>query len=160
MNSDIRKSLVFRAAIGFPVGMLSGVGIFALFVVAQGEQNILQGSAPELMDTFGGPIGAFLVQAVVLGFYGSLTIGGTVLYDIESWGIVRSTASHFLITMAGYVVIALLFRWMSLKDAEFWIVIFCQAAGYFLIWLIISMISRKNVKIMNEQLGRWKEKVQ
>ena len=82
--------------------------------------------------------------------------GSSVLYEIETWSIVRSTITHFIIAMATFYVVAFTLRWFAPTDPVCWIMSVILVIVYFIIWMIQYLIYKHKVKRMNEELKKWK----
>ena len=146
MMTNLRKKALWMSLLGFVLGIV--VGICFLLI-----------SEPESMS-FKDPILTMVLYYVFCGLLGALSMGTSVIYDIESWSILRCTVTHFLITIVGFItfyagLIAIgISSLPPLGICIFIIAIFVVI--YFCIWLIQFLIFRHKVKKMNERLQTWK----
>ena len=139
---EIWKKAVVLGAIGMILGIFVGTG-FWLF---------LSGDASGASDGSG----AMIVHLLLSGVLGMVANGSSAIYEIEEWGIVRATVTHFVITMGTYYTIAFSLGWFSPTDPDCWIMSGILVFVYFMIWLLQSLIFKHKVKRMNEELRRWK----
>lgn len=139
MNKIVKKALIL-GSIGFVIGLIIGLTVFF----------ITEGGKPE-----GVTFSAFsILEFLVGGIYGAMAMGGTVAYDIESWSIARSTATHFVITFAGFHVLAYIQGWFFPKEAWYIILVIAWIIAYIIIWLTQYLIFRKKIRKMNEDLKK------
>ena len=119
------RSALFRAVFGVPLGVTAGL------------LHLMRSDAP------------LLASVIPAGLYGALVMGATVVYDIETWSLTRSTICHLLITLAGFCALGLVQRWLA--DVPLWMPI-AFLAVYFFIWLIQWGICYQRVRCMNRAL--------
>ena len=128
------------AGIGFLIGMILG----NLIAWMTGPTV-----SPALADLIGSRTGAILIQTLVSGLYGVATVSGMLLYDVEDWSLAKATIVHYLIVAGLYVPMALFLGWAA-NTADILIVEGCQLIAFFLIWLIMYLKYRAEVKKLNE----------
>lgn len=145
------KSFFKRAAIGFLIGVVAG-NVIAFLVTG----GMIPWVSHVLTERFGAA-GALLLQSVFLGLYGMATFGGTLLYEIESWPLARCTFVHWIIVVGLYALIALFLDWMK-GPAELLIAVGAQTVGFFIIWLIMYLRYKAEVRELNELMEKRKEK--
>lgn len=138
----MKKKLRIYMAVGFLLGMAIGNAI-AWFTGPKGVP-----ASPMLIARVG-PTGAVLLQSLLSGVYGSLCMGGVLLYEIESWPLAKSTLVHYLLIALPYPVLAKLLGW-SRGAAETFAVLLIQLAAFSLIWLIMYLRCRAQVRELNE----------
>ena len=96
---------------------------------------------------------AILVQSLVSGLYGSFALAGTLFYDIEQWSLTRSSVMHFLVIAVLYVPAAMFLGWAD-SATEILIVEGILLVAYFIIWLVIYLRYKKEVRSLNEMLNK------
>ena len=143
------KKILKKADLGFSLGILVGDGI-AMLTGSLGAGELVLVSDKLLTLTEGDVIFAFLIQSLLSGLYGALVFGTMVFYDIESWPLSIATAAHCLVTIGSFVPLSLFLGWSSGEPLGFLIMIGCQFVGFFIIWLIMYSIYKKQVKELNE----------
>jgi hypothetical protein len=96
---------------------------------------------------------AILVQSLVSGLYGSFALAGTLFYDIEQWSLTRSSVMHFLVIVVLYVPAAMFLGWAD-SATEILIVEGILLVAYFIIWLVIYLRYKREVRSLNEMLNK------
>lgn len=92
----------------------------------------------------------FFLQVIGSGLFGALSMGGSAVYDIESWGLLKATLIHYFVTLGAFILASFLLQWFSLD-----VILYAVAAFtviYFIIWIIQYSIYKKEVKKMNRDL--------
>ncbi|MBO4899005.1 MAG: DUF3021 domain-containing protein [Lachnospiraceae bacterium] len=93
---------------------------------------------------------AFLAQIIGSCLLGAVNMGATIVYDIDKWGIIRVTLTHYFISMCSFIICEKLLGWFP--DSVLFIVIAIFTVVYALIWIIMSLRGKKEVMRMNEEL--------
>lgn len=154
----LKQKFIMLSSIGFGIGVIAGTLIAALWGSVNAGDGTLKLCSEELIDAVGNPLLAFTVQALVSGLYGVLAVGGSVVYSIEEWGLVKCTVIHYVAVMTGYFALAFSLHWISVHDTEFILIMLAaMTAGYIMIWLINFLSYRKKIKQINQELNDYKE---
>ncbi len=131
---EVRNKIIMNALIGALIGMMIAVMIYVLGGYSEPKPPRLE----------------LLFQVIGSALLGAVNMGATVIYEIESWSILRVTATHYALSFGSFIVCNLLLGWF--KADEMLIVFILFTAVYFLIWLIMFLIGKRRVKILNEEL--------
>lgn len=149
----MKKKLFLRSISGFPLGITIGylITIISSLVWADGYYSPC---LPELIALMGNEINAVLLQAILCGVLGAGCAAGSIIWDLEDWGLVKQTGIYFLIISVIMLPIAYVTYWMehSIKGFLSYYGIF--AAIFAVIWVTQYLTARYNVKKMNENLYR------
>lgn len=139
---DYRKKTLLLAAAGFAAGLLVGLGfLFVTGINAYYAQN--------------GP-GRLALYIVLSGVLGAVNLGTTTIYSLEHWGLLRCTLTHFLIAMASFCTVGFALGWLSLREpVTLWMLPVCVMV-YFIIWLVMYLCYRREIRRINRALERWK----
>lgn len=146
----LAKKALKLAGIGFLLGIVIGNAI-AWFTGKSGSL-----ASPILIDRMGGETPAVLMQVFFSGLYGAMTMSGVALYDVERFPLALSTALHCLICVVPYIPLALLLGWAK-TPSDILITTCFQIIAFFLIWLIMYLRCKAEVRKLNE-LQKEKEK--
>ena len=138
----MKKRFWKMAALGFLLGVAVNSLISAL---AAGGSPV----APELLERIGSLRWAMLLEFVLVGVCGAACMAGTVLYDAERLPLAAATALHCAICVGLFIPMALFLGWCS-SAAEVLIMAGCQLFVFFLIWLILYIRYRKEIRQLNE----------
>lgn len=149
----MKKKLFLRGISGFPLGITIGylITIISSLVWADGYYSPC---LPELIALMGNEINAVLLQAILCGVLGAGCAAGSIIWELEDWGLVKQTGIYFLIISVIMLPIAYVTYWMehSIKGFLSYYGIF--AAIFAVIWVTQYLTARYNVKKMNENLYR------
>lgn len=147
----MKKKIILRGILGFPIGIAIGYVITiltSLFVT----NGYYMPCVPALISVMGSEIHAVLIQALLCGILGAGFAAGSVVWEIENWGITKQTGIYFIILSVIMLPIAYFLYWM-----EHSIIGFLSYFGIFVlifafIWIIQFVIGKHTVKKMNAHL--------
>lgn len=147
----MKKKILFRILWGFPSGIALGQIITILTSLVFGDGGYYP-CVPELISMAGSEIGAVALQAFLCGILGAGFAAASVIWEIESWGLVKQTGIYFLVVSAVMLPIAYANFWMehSLKGVLSYLGIFVLI--FAVIWVIEYAVVWWNVKKMNRSL--------
>ncbi len=129
---ELKNRFIINSLIGIVAGMIVGIGTWML--------------------TPGNPEGrSFILHLVMSAIHGLIPCGAMTVYEIESWGVTKSTVVHATITLATILAIELPMKWFSL-NAEFAIAMLIYVVIYTFIWLCNYLHWKHEVREMNDQL--------
>lgn len=141
--SDFWRKTAFRAAVGFALGAAVGLGFLALF----GIRDYFAENGP----------GGVALHLGVSALLGAVCMGATTIYNLEHWGLLRCTLTHFCISMSALCAAGFTQGWFSLRDpASLWMLP-ANVAVYFIIWLVMYRSYKRQIRRINDALKRWKE---
>ena len=147
----MKKQILLRGMLGFPLGLAMGylITIFISLTVSDGRYYPC---VPELAAVMGNEINAVLLQAVLCGILGAGFGACSVIWQIESWGILKQTGIYFSIISVMMLPIAYVSYWMehSLKGILSYFGIFVLI--FATVWIVQYAAARHNVRKMNETL--------
>ena len=146
----MRKKLLIRCALGFLFGIAAMLTVPSLI---SGEPISPAIYSDELLARAGSPVAATAVSLLVMGLFGSLCMGGTLVYEIESWPLALATAAHYLIMALGYLIPNWLLCWNMPLRLLLAIEGF-MALGFALIWLIMYLRYKREEQKLNKLVKR------
>lgn len=141
----MKKKLLLRAGIGF----LSGIALGILIAVLSTAGGTVRLYSDLLRERTGSAAAAVLLNFLFSGLYGAICMGGTVVYDLDEWPLLRASLVHYLLCLLPYLPISLLLGWHT-GIVELLIVIGIMTVVYFIIWLIMFLRYRAEVRELNE----------
>lgn len=152
----MKKKIILRGAMGFPIGVMIGyfISIAISLVFADGHYSPC---VPALSDFVGSETGAVLIQAVLCGILGTGFSVSSFIWEIESWSLFKQTAVYFAAISFVMLPIAYVTYWMehSLKGFLSYFGIF--AVIFVFIWITEYTVGRMLVRKMNEKLKKNRE---
>lgn len=149
----MKKKIISRFLLGFPLGLAMGYGITIGISLLLGTGEYYP-CAPELTRMMGSEMDAVLLQAMLCGLLGSGFAACSVIWEMENWGLAVQTGVYFLLASLLMMPIAYVSCWMehSLKGVLSYFGIF--ASIFAVIWITQYAIAKRNVKKMNERLNQ------
>ena len=148
-----RKALTL-ALIGFVLGMIVCCVITLIISFASGSGWEFCSDA--FVAKIGSKAGAIIIQLLLTGVYGAIAMGTVVLYDLERWPLALASLIHYLIIEVFFEPMALYLEWMHTLP-EFLIMIGIRLVCYFIIWLIMYLIYRKQIRDLNKMQEELKD---
>lgn len=140
--SEFWKRTAKMAGIGFALGTLIGLAFLLPYGVGAfwAERGAKQ----------------FALHVVMSGLLGAVNMGSTTIYSLEHWSLMRCTLTHFLITMSCMCLIGFSMGWFDLrKPITLWTLAICVVI-YFIIWLIMYLMYKRQIRRINTALKNWK----
>ena len=147
----MKKKVLFRSVLGFPIGITVGYVITILISVGWG-QGYYSPCVPELIRIMGNEIHAVILQTVLCGLLGVVFAATSVIWEMENWSLVKQTGIYFLIISVVMMPVAYFTHWMEHSVRGFLIYFGIFAAIFIAIWLIQYAIGKHTVKKMNSKL--------
>ena len=149
----MKDRLVGKLSLGFILGAVLG-NLIVLFINLTAKTGYMF-ATPTMIDSFGKE-GAVLLQSLFSGLYGLVCFGGTEFYRIEKWSLLKSTVAHLGCILISFSLIGLLLGWIGF-DLPSLLFLLSIVVAFFVIWLIMRAIWKKNVREMNAELEKYKE---
>lgn len=148
-------SIFKRAGIGFLIGVVIGNAIAIL--TGTSSTDGISFASKQLLDMAGGDsVAAMILQSVFSGVYGALCFAGTLLYDADRIPLTLATVLHCAIIILPFIPISLLLGWSSgIKSVL--IMAGIQLVCFFIIWLILYFVYKKQVNELNELMNKLKQ---
>lgn len=148
----MKKKILLRSLLGFPLGLALAyfITIIISWIWADGQYYPC---VPELEASLGSEMNAVLMQALLSGILGAGFAAASVIWEIESWSLVKQTGIYFSIISLIMLPIAYATYWMehSLLGVLSYFGIFFLI--YVVIWVVQYGVAKRNVK-MNETLRK------
>ena len=132
---DIKTKLLIKALTGCCLGML--ISVFLCTFTSTSE---------DLSNRF-----FLLSQFIGSGLYGAVAMGGSVVYEIESWSVGKATLTHYLTVFVSFLTVNSLLGWFPGRVMIIAIII--GTAAYSLIWLLEYAAWKLQVRELNEELN-------
>ena len=87
---------------------------------------------------------------------GAVGMGGTTIYSLEHWGLLRCTVTHFVITLLAYCAVGFTLGWLDLREPGTSLMFLGYVIAYFIIWLTMCIKYKRQIRRINEALKTWK----
>ncbi len=149
----MKKKIIMRSLFGFPMGIAIGYMI-TIFISLCHANGLYVPCVPELMSVAGNEINAVVLQTALCGVLGSGFAASSVIWEIESWSIVKQTGIYFFIISAIMLPIAYFSYWMEHTFMGFISYFGIFITIFICIWFIQFAVGKHNVKKLNEKLNK------
>lgn len=147
----MKKQLIIRGLIGFPVGVCICNIILLVISFCLGAYYVC---APECAQLFGSEIAGATAQFLLSGVVGTVFAAASVIWEIESWSLLRATVTHFFVTAIVFLPVSGLLGWTSLdlkgQISYFFIFVFI----YICIWISQYFAYKKKIQKINQALKK------
>lgn len=153
----MKKEIIGRGLVGFPLGIALGYVITVLTSLGLGDGSYIP-CMPELVSAMGNEIHAVVVQTLLSGLIGTGFAASSVIWEMDTWSLVKQTGIYFLIVSLVMLPIAYFAYWMEHSIIGFCVYFGIFALVFVVLWAIMYIIRRHHVKQMNEKLSKVKEK--
>ena len=130
---ELKNRFLINSLIGIIAGMIVGIIMWKL-----SDPGDYEG-------------GSFALHMIMSALHGLIPCGAMTVYEIESWGLTKSTVVHATITLATILLIELPMKWFT-WSAEFAIAMVIYVIIYVIIWLTNYLYWKHTVREMNDQL--------
>lgn len=151
----MKKKVLLRIVMGLPIGIAIGylITIAISLVFADGYYSPC---VPELIDTMGNEINAVVIQALLCGILGSGFGAISLIWENESWSIVKQTGLYFLAASLIMLPVAYFTHWMEHSVNGFICYFGIFALIFAVIWIIKFVIGKHNINKINISLHKIK----
>ena len=158
-DMKFKHRVILFAVIGFAMGLLSGAVIAPIIATLQTNDGNIHLCDARFVEAFGGnELLAFVVQALVMGLYGVITMGGAAFYEYEKWSLIKCTLIHYFSSMISYFLVGFFFRWFRWTDyLGNFIFFICLTAGFFMVWLVNYLVYKVELARVNKELNDHKK---
>ena len=143
----MKKKILIRGLIGFAAGI--AMMFFVPAIINQRPIDRVIYTEGFLKRVGNNETAAMLLTLLIMGLFGACCSWGTLFYDIERWSLSLATAAHYLIISAGYLIP----NWLLCWDMPVKLLVIIEGfmtIGFFIIWLIIYSVYKKEVRELNQ----------
>lgn len=145
----MKKQILLRSAIGFPVGVCISNLILLVIALCIGTYAPC---APGCTALFGSETAGATAQFLLSGLVGAVFAGSSVIWEVETWSLFRATATHFCITTPLFWGASLLLGWCGLNLWGMLLYLGIFLCIYLSIWLSQYSIYRRKIRKINQKL--------
>lgn len=152
----MKKKIIMRSLLGGLIGIAIGYLITILSSLAWAN-GYYSPCVPELISAMGNEINAVILQTVLCGAVGAVGAASSVIWEMDNWSIVKQTGIYFSIIALVMLPIAYFAYWMEHSVAGFLIYFGIFVLIFAIMWIMLYIIGKKNVRKMNEKLFQTKD---
>ena len=151
------KRLFKKCIIGFISGILLGLIITVIFSI-QTPGGRIGFVNPDFAGEIGNLPVALLIQSVLTGLLGVVGYGGSEVYRIDNWSILKATTIHFGAVIVVFFAIGFSLHWMSVDDGTaILIMLGIYILVYAALWIIQYLRVKSQVRDINSGLEKMKK---
>lgn len=147
----MKKKIIMRSLLGFPIGITIG-NLITILTSLGWANGYYSPCVPELISVMGNEINAVILQTVLCGILGTGFAASSVIWEMDNWSIVKQTGIYFSIISAIMLPIAYFAYWMEHSVVGFFIYFGIFVLIFAIIWITQFVIGKRNVRKMNEKL--------
>ena len=130
---NLKQRFIYKSAIGFSLGVFITI-IINIIVGFIFHGSLNENPYTEIRNNM--DFTKIMLELLTGGILGCVGNGGSVVYEIESWSIIKATFTHFVVTMAVYVIVGLYNGWLLPRHSMVNVIqIVMMVFAYFMIWL-------------------------
>ena len=141
------KKALKLAGIGFLIGVV--IGYTVSFLTGLGDPSVIFPVSEKLLRLSGGTAAAILLQGLCSGLYGAVCFAAVLFYDIESWPLALATGAHCAVIILVFPLVGMFLGWEN-SITELFVIAGIQLVCFFIIWLIMCFVYKKQVKELND----------
>ena len=135
-------------SLGFLLGMVVGVLIVISIGLACGGSLVLP---PVLLAATGSESGALLAHMLLSGVFGFVPWAGIVIYEMDSWGLLKQAAVHYASYTAAFAIVGFAAGWIE-TPADIALVAGIFLVGHGIIWTIMYLRCKAATEELNALL--------
>lgn len=147
----MKKKLICRGIFGLPFGIALGYVITVLISACIGD-GAFHPVAPELVRTMGNELNAVIFQTVLCGVMGTCLAMASVIWEIESWSLVKQSGIYFAIACVVMFPIAYFANWMPRSVVGILSYAGAFVAFFAFVWLSQYFVWKNRIRKMNEEI--------
>ena len=149
----MKKKLIGRGVIGFPVGIAIGYVITVIISICIGD-GFFYPVTPELVNKMGSELNAILIQTGLSGIMGTGFAMASVIWEIDSWSLAKQSGIYFSIACVTMFPIAYITNWMKHNAIGILSYVGIFVAIFVITWLVQYFVWKRKVKRMNDRVRK------
>ena len=114
----MKKKIIKRSLLGFPLGITMGY-LITILISLGWANGYYSPCVPELISLMGNEINAVIFQTILCGILGVGFAASSVIWEMDSWSIVKQTGIYFSIISVIMLPIAYFAYWSWISNL-FW----------------------------------------
>ena len=152
----MKKKIIQRGLLGFPLGIAIGFIITVFISICAGD-GLFYPVTPELIETMGNELNAVVLQTALCGIMGSGFAAASVIWDMDSWSLVKQSGIYFAIACIVMFPISYFTNWMKHSVAGILSYVGIFIGIFILAWMIQYFSWKSKIKKMNDGVNNHKD---
>lgn len=157
----MKKQILVRSALGIPIGISINViisVIISIYINAEEGGGIYYPCTFELITRMGSELNAVVLQLILSAVLGFVMGAASVIWQIESWSIVKQSGIFFVIIAIAMLSVSYFLYWMEHTFEGFISYLLTFAVYFIVIWVLIWLIeyfsAMRKVKKFNIRINK------
>ena len=146
---NMKKKLIQRGLLGFPLGIAIGFVITIMISACVGDGSFYPVTL-ELMEAMGNELNAVIVQTVLCGIMGTGFAMASVIWEIDAWSLAKQSGIYFSVACIVMLPIAYVTNWMKHSVGGILSYIGIFFAIFLIVWLMQYHAWKSRIKEMND----------
>ena len=147
----MKKKLICRGLLGFPLGIAIGHLISVIVSICIGD-GLFYPVNPELVRAAGSELNAIVLQTALAGCMGAGFAMASVIWEIDSWSLAKQSGVYFAIACALMFPISYFANWMPRSTGGILSYIGVFLVIYIVCWLAQYCLWKRKIRKMNDGL--------
>lgn len=140
----LKRSLKFAG-----LGFIMGIAVCTIITILTSDAASGVPASAAFIERIGSVKWALLIQALLSGVHGAICMGTVTLYDTDRLPLTLVSALHCACCIVPYVALSVFLCWTE-SFKETLIMVGMQLVAYFIVWLIMYVLYRKEIKELNK----------
>lgn len=149
----MKKNMIQRGFLGFPIGISIGVAIPIAISICVGD-GLFYPVTPELIEAMGTELNAVVVQTALCGIIGAGFAMASVIWEIDSWSLAKQSGTYFAIACAVTFPIAYAANWMKHSAVGILSYVGSFIAIFVCVWLMQYIRWKRKIRKMNDEIKK------
>ena len=145
----MKKKMIQRGLLGFPLGIAIGFVITVIISICIGD-GFFHPVNPELVNKMGSELNAILIQTGLSGIMGTGFAMASVICEIDSWSLAKQSGVYFAIACVIMFPISYFANWMPHSTGGILSYVGIFVAIFVITWLVQYFVWKRKVKRMND----------
>lgn len=145
----MKKKLIQRGLLGFPLGIAIGYVITVIVSICIGD-GLFYPVNLKLVNMMGNELNAILFQTALSGIMGTGFAMASVIWEIDSWSLAKQSGIYFAIACMVMLPISYFANWMPHSTGGILSYVGIFVAIFLFTWLVQYSVLKRKVKKMNE----------
>ncbi len=145
----MKKKLLARGLLGFPVGISISVVITVIISVIIGTGEFYP-VTPGLIAAAGNELHAVIAQTLLSGLMGTGFAMASLIWDIDEWSLAKQSGIYFAAASVLMLPVAYITNWMHHSVAGVLSYVGIFIGIFVLVWILQYLVLRYKIRKMND----------
>lgn len=149
------KKIAKRGIDGITYGVTIGMILSLIFSYLAGSSSYYP-STPAFVAGFNNNLMATLISVLLWMVIGLFSAYSSIIFELENISLLIKTVIHFCLVYAIVLAVGVYLKWFT--SSGFILVTISFIVVYIAIWVAIFFITKSDIKKINQQIAKLKEK--